>query len=177
MAFRRLGLIGFELALFFCPASGIKFDNPLYNRYLRSFYFLEIGFVLHKSRWFVEDSRSPAEKQVSIHRGQALGEKLDKIWGSVTMRETPDLLHYKTADLRYLRFRIHESGLAGSKSLPLGGLRHANWNVIFACWRFMFACWLTYGYFNVFSNIVNKKMYKKATFFNIGLIRRWLYCR
>jgi len=25
-------------------------------------------------------------------------------------------------DLRYLRFRIHESGLAGSKSLPIGGL-------------------------------------------------------
>jgi hypothetical protein len=31
------GLIGFELGLFLYPASGIKFDNPLYNRYLRSF--------------------------------------------------------------------------------------------------------------------------------------------
>jgi len=33
-------------------------------------------------------------------------------------------------------------------------------------WRFMFACWplrdrLTYGYFNIVSNIVNKKMAKK----------------
>jgi hypothetical protein len=31
-------------------------------------------------------------------------------------------------------------------------------------WRFMFAFWLTYGYFNVFSNNVNKKMNKKALF-------------
>ncbi len=29
----------------------------------------------------------------------------------------------------------------------------------------MFAFWLTCGYFNVFSNIVNKKMTKKSTFF------------
>jgi hypothetical protein len=28
----------------------------------------------------------------------------------------------------------------------------------------MLACWLTYGYFSVFSNIVNKKMNKKALF-------------
>jgi len=28
----------------------------------------------------------------------------------------------------------------------------------------MFACWLTYGYFNVFTNNVNKKMNKKALF-------------
>jgi len=28
----------------------------------------------------------------------------------------------------------------------------------------MFACWLTCGYFNVFSNDVNKKMNKKALF-------------
>ncbi len=28
----------------------------------------------------------------------------------------------------------------------------------------MFVCWITYGYFNVFSNIVNKKMNKKALF-------------
>ncbi len=28
----------------------------------------------------------------------------------------------------------------------------------------MFAFWLTYGYFNVFSNNVNKKMNKKALF-------------
>ena len=35
---------------------------------------------------------------------------------------------------------------------------------IFACWRFMLACWLTYVYFNVFSNNVNKKMTKKALF-------------
>ena len=28
----------------------------------------------------------------------------------------------------------------------------------------MFACWRTYGYFNVFSNNVNKKMTKKALF-------------
>ena len=33
-----------------------------------------------------------------------------------------------------------------------------------ACWRFMLACWLTYGYFNMVSNIVNKKMAKKAHF-------------
>ena len=29
----------------------------------------------------------------------------------------------------------------------------------------MFTCWLTYGYFNVFSNNVNKKTNKKALFF------------
>ena len=34
-----------------------------------------------------------------------------------------------------------------------------------ACWRFMFACWQTYGYFNVITNNVNKKMAKKALFF------------
>jgi len=28
----------------------------------------------------------------------------------------------------------------------------------------MFACWQTYGYFNILSNIVNKKMTKKALF-------------
>ena len=28
----------------------------------------------------------------------------------------------------------------------------------------MFACWLTYDYFNIVSNIVNKKMTKKALF-------------
>ena len=31
-------------------------------------------------------------------------------------------------------------------------------------WRFMLAFWLTYVYFNVFSNNVNKKMNKKALF-------------
>jgi len=36
---------------------------------------------------------------------------------------------------------------------------------IFACWRFMLACWLTYVYFNVYANNVNKKMTKKSTFF------------
>jgi len=35
---------------------------------------------------------------------------------------------------------------------------------LFACWRFMLACWLTYGYFNAFSNNVNKKTNKKALF-------------
>jgi len=33
-----------------------------------------------------------------------------------------------------------------------------------AYWRFMLACWQTCGYFNVFSNNVNKKMNKKALF-------------
>ncbi len=33
-----------------------------------------------------------------------------------------------------------------------------------AYWRFMFACWLTYGYFNIVYNIVNKKMDKKQLF-------------
>jgi len=33
-----------------------------------------------------------------------------------------------------------------------------------ACWRFMLACWLTYGYFNVDTNNVNKKMAKKGFF-------------
>ena len=28
----------------------------------------------------------------------------------------------------------------------------------------MFACWQTYGYFNIVSNIVNKKMVKKQLF-------------
>jgi len=38
---------------------------------------------------------------------------------------------------------------------------------IFACWRFMLACWQTCGYFNVFTNYVNKKMNKKALFLAI----------
>jgi len=33
-----------------------------------------------------------------------------------------------------------------------------------AYWRFMFAFWQTCGYFNIFSNNVNKKMTKKALF-------------
>jgi len=33
-----------------------------------------------------------------------------------------------------------------------------------AYWRFMLAFWQTYGYFNVFSNNVNKKTNKKALF-------------
>jgi hypothetical protein len=33
-----------------------------------------------------------------------------------------------------------------------------------ACGRFMLACGLTYVYFNVFTNIVNKKTNKKALF-------------
>jgi hypothetical protein len=32
-------------------------------------------------------------------------------------------------------------------------------------WRFMFACWQTYRYFNIVSNIVNKKLKKKKLFF------------
>jgi len=56
-------------------------------------------------------------------------------------------------------------GPAGSKSLPLSGLRHANGNVIFAYWRFMFACWLTCGYFNIVSNVSQQKNGKKSTFF------------
>ena len=44
---------------------------------------------------------------------------------------------------------------------------------IFACWRFMFACWQTYGYFNIFSNIVNKKMIKKALFLVILSTVEW----
>ena len=71
----------------------------------------------------VEGGRgSPAEKQVSVHRGQALGEKLDKIWGSVTMRENPDLIF----TIEYLLLTNHESVLAGPKSLWLSHLRHAN---------------------------------------------------
>jgi hypothetical protein len=34
-----------------------------------------------------------------------------------------------------------------------------------ACWRFTLACWLTYKYFNIVSNIVNKKTAKKQLFF------------
>jgi len=44
---------------------------------------------------------------------------------------------------------------------------------IFACWRFpstgsgqvMLACWLTYKYFNLFTNNVNKKMDKNNFFY------------
>ena len=36
--------------------------------------------------------------------------------------------------------------------------------ISFAYWRFMLACWLTYWYFNIVSNIVNKKTNKKALF-------------
>jgi len=36
--------------------------------------------------------------------------------------------------------------------------------VFSAYWRFVFAIWLTYVYFNIVSNIVNKKMDKNELF-------------
>jgi len=56
---------------------------------------------------------------------------------------------------------IQESGPAGHEDRATLWLKDVQY---IAYWRFMFAFWLTCGYFNVFSNNVNKKMTKKALF-------------
>ncbi len=55
-------------------------------------------------------------------------------------------------------FTNYESGPAGRATLWLTDMQSI------AYWRFMLACWLTYWYFNIVSNIVNKKMSKKQFF-------------
>jgi len=46
-----------------------------------------------------------------------------------------------------------------------------------ACRRFMLVCWQTCRHFNILSNIVNKKMTKKALFFSHLLTSEMLDAR
>ncbi len=51
---------------------------------------------------------------------------------------------------------------------PLLALRVKRGDLRCAARRFMLACWHTYMYFNIVSNIVNKKMAKNQFFFVCG---------
>ena len=44
----RLGLVGLELGLFFRVFISDKFHKYFVDKWLQTFVFLEIGFVLHK---------------------------------------------------------------------------------------------------------------------------------
>jgi hypothetical protein len=65
-----------------------------------------------------------------------------------------------------LLLTIHESGPAGPKHRATLWRTTCNLKCLFisAYGRFMFAFWQTGGYFNIFSNKVNKKTAKKAIF-------------
>jgi len=59
-------------------------------------------------------------------------------------------------------FTNHESGPAGPEDRATLWL--TDMLFLFAYCRFMFVCWLTYVYFNIKTNDVNKKMTKKHFF-------------